>query len=205
MRIRGGKTSKSSARKSSVRASSASSRRRASFEKDDDEDEEDSDDREPPRKSKAKVASKQKGKTASKGRGNDKRSKMELIPWGQPAGGRKGKAKTLGLREKLEDLAKHGQSAYKDVYRRAKVRRYLQLTLARSQGDQVVTYYCALCKFFHRISFLAFNFIINGCKISCTEAVKDVSETIMYFIRYENLPHPTPNRFYDPQHSRACS
>ena len=124
MRIRGGKTSKSSVRKSSVRASSASSRRRASLERDDDDDdEEDSDDREPPRKSKAKVASKQKGKTASKGRGNEKRSKMELIPWGTPAGGRKGKAKTLGLREKLEDLAKHGQSAYKDVYRRAKVRR----------------------------------------------------------------------------------
>ena len=31
------------------------------------------------------------------------------------------RSKTLGFREKLEDLAKHGQSAYKDVYRRAKV------------------------------------------------------------------------------------
>ena len=124
MRIRGGRTSKSSVRKSSASASSASSRRKATLERDDDDDddeEEDSDDREPPRKIKAKVVSKQKGKSVSKGRGKDKRSKMELIPWGSPAGNRKNKPKALGFREKLEDLAKHGQSAYKDVYRRAKV------------------------------------------------------------------------------------
>ena len=134
LRIRAGRTSKASVRKSSTRASSAASRRKASLDRDDDDDDndgEDSDDREPPRKTKSKTASKQKGKSAPvKGRGKDgNRSKMEMVPWGSPARGGKGKPKTLGLREKLEDLAKHGQSAYKDVYRRAKVRHVVSSSL----------------------------------------------------------------------------
>ena len=70
-----------------------------------------------------------------KGRGKDgNRSKMEMVPWGSPARGGKGKPKTLGLREKLEDLAKHGQSAYKDVYRRAKVRHVVSSSLFYTEG-----------------------------------------------------------------------
>ena len=125
MRIRGGKSSKSAVRKITSRSSSVSSRKKASInsddDDDDDDDDEDEDDREPPRKSKSKTTSKPKGKSPPKGRGKDVRSRMELIPWGQSANTRKGKPKSLGFREKLEDLAKHGQSAYKDVYRRAKV------------------------------------------------------------------------------------
>lgn len=127
LRIRGGKSSKSALRKTTSRSSSVSSRRKASVSSDDDDDDnddddEDEDDREPPRKSKSKTTSKSKGKSPPpKGRSKDVRSRMELIPWGQSANTRKGKPKSLGFREKLEDLAKHGQSAYKDVYRRAKV------------------------------------------------------------------------------------
>jgi hypothetical protein len=123
LRIRGGKSSKSAVRKTTSRSSSVSSRRKASIssDDDDDDDDDDEDDREPPRKSKSKTTSKPKGKSPPKGRGKDVRSRMELIPWGQSANTRKGKPKSLGFREKLEDLAKHGQSAYKDVYRRAKV------------------------------------------------------------------------------------
>jgi hypothetical protein len=48
---------------------------------------------------------------------------MEMVPWGKPSGRKGKKSKSIGIREKLEELAKHGQSAYKDVYRRAKVLR----------------------------------------------------------------------------------
>ena len=125
--MRGGGSSRYSVRKSSARSSSTSSRRKATAQDDDDdEDDDEDDDREEERvsvrKSKSKIATKQKGKPALKGRGKETRSRMQLVPWGQPANGRKVKSKSLGFREKLEDLAKHGQSAYKDVYRRAKVR-----------------------------------------------------------------------------------
>lgn len=61
----------------------------------------------------------QQRSTSSKSR-KDIRGRMEMVPWG--GGKKKSKPKSLGIREKLEDLAKQGQSAYKDVYRRAKVR-----------------------------------------------------------------------------------
>lgn len=125
--MRGGGSSRSNVRKSSSRSSSTSSRRKAKVQDDDDDEDGDEDDdrddeRVSSRKSKSKTATKQKGKPVLKGRGKETRSRMQLVPWGQPANGRKAKSKSLGFREKLEDLAKHGQSAYKDVYRRAKVR-----------------------------------------------------------------------------------
>jgi hypothetical protein len=66
--------------------------------------------------------SKSTQKSSQKNKKN--RSRMEMVPWGKPQGRKgKGKSKSIGIREKLEELAKHGQSAYKDVYRRAKVLR----------------------------------------------------------------------------------
>ena len=111
-----------SARK--IPRSSTSSKRRSTVDSDDEEDDDDDDeeeDRRSAKKSKSKTVSKPKSKSVPKGRGRETRSRMELVPWGQN-NKQKGKPKSLGLREKLEDLAKHGQSAYKDVYRRAKVR-----------------------------------------------------------------------------------
>jgi hypothetical protein len=47
---------------------------------------------------------------------------MQMIPWGTQKGkGNQKGGKGLGLREKLEEFTKTGASAYKDVYRRAKV------------------------------------------------------------------------------------
>lgn len=109
-----------------IHRSSISSKRRSTIDSDDEEDDADDDDdeeedRRSSKKSKSKTVAKPKGKSVPKGRGKDTRSRMELVPWGQN-NKPKGKPKGLGFREKLEDLAKHGQSAYKDVYRRAKVR-----------------------------------------------------------------------------------
>ena len=135
LQLRGGK-SKSSARK---RPSTTSSKKKAvshDDEEDDDDDDndydEDNDDDDG--RSRRKTPVKKSGKT-SRGRsrkGGSSRSRGgfdQLIPWGSGKGGSKSKAGGLlaGLvsqsREKLEEITKQGQSAYKDVYRRAKVMR----------------------------------------------------------------------------------
>ena len=46
---------------------------------------------------------------------------MEVIPWGSEKKLDRIKGLQVGLREKFEEIAKHGQLAYRDVYRRAKV------------------------------------------------------------------------------------
>lgn len=80
--------------------------------KDFEDESEDYDDYEKPRKKTTKRnKSGQKSKQES--------SKMQLIPW-LDTKNKKGAAKS-NWREKLELLAKQGQSAYKEVYRRAKV------------------------------------------------------------------------------------
>lgn len=58
----------------------------------------------------------------SRGRKGKKNKGFELVQWGEKG------TKTLGLgigavKNRLEELSKQGQSAYKDVYRRAKVMR----------------------------------------------------------------------------------
>ena len=86
---------------------------------DDDEDDEDDDDDRRRRKSAPRKSDKGRGRSG-------KRGHSQLVPWGS---GKGSKSKAGGIlaglvsqsRERLEDLAKQGQSAYKDVYRRAKV------------------------------------------------------------------------------------
>ena len=136
LQLRGGK-SKSSARK---RTSTTSSKKKA-VSHDDEEDDDDDDDNDYDKdnddddgRSRRKTPVKKGGK-AGRGRsrkGGSSRSRGgmdQLIPWGNGKGGSKSKAAGLlaGLvsqsREKLEEITKQGQSAYKDVYRRAKVMR----------------------------------------------------------------------------------
>jgi len=102
---------------------------------DDDEEEEDNnDDDDRPRK-KAKGSSskgKDKGRGGkSKGKGGRGRGgkgkkrrqqRNQLVKWGEQYG-KASAGLREGLREKIEELAKQGQTAYKDVYRRAKVLR----------------------------------------------------------------------------------
>jgi hypothetical protein len=88
---------------------------------DDNDDDDDEDNYRESKKSKGKKSSpKSRGKSPQIGR-KDNRSRMnQMVPWGASTG-RKGKPKSLGIREKFEEMAKQSQSAYKDVYRRAKV------------------------------------------------------------------------------------
>mmetsp|Transcript_29047 Transcript_29047/g.27839 ORF Transcript_29047/g.27839 Transcript_29047/m.27839 type:complete len:623 (-) Transcript_29047:267-2135(-) len=127
LRLRAGRTSKSSTRKNAVRTSSSSSRRKKPSKTDDDDDEDEDDDNDYKNNSKnSRSSSKNKGSKStqkSSQKNKNSRSKMEMVPWGKPSGRKGKKSKSIGIREKLEELAKHGQSAYKDVYRRAKVLR----------------------------------------------------------------------------------
>ena len=137
LQLRGGK-SKASAKK---RATSVASKRKAVSHDDDedeeddgnsfDEDEEDDEDDDEEEDDGYDDRRKRKGalRKGSKGRGRSgKRGHSQLVPWGS---GKGSKSKASGIlaglvsqsRERLEDLAKQGQSAYKDVYRRAKVGR----------------------------------------------------------------------------------
>ena len=57
-----------------------------------------------------------------------KNKKLQLKPWGD--NGKKGKKGGVSIwKERLEQIAKQGQSAYKEVYRRAKVISYIMLKL----------------------------------------------------------------------------
>ena len=62
------------------------------------------------------------GRKSGKKRGGNRRARNQLIKWGETYGKASAGLRD-GLREKLEELAKQGQTAYKDVYRRAKVLR----------------------------------------------------------------------------------
>ena len=120
------------------RAASAKSKKVAPR-KDDDDDDDDNDgdgdgddDARPPRASASKRKSgggggkRRGGKKSGGGGGGGKRkgrkSRNQLVKWGETYGKASAGLRD-GLREKLEELAKQGQTAYKDVYRRAKVLR----------------------------------------------------------------------------------
>jgi hypothetical protein len=71
-----------------------------------------------------KSSSSSKGRSTSKGskKGKSKkRSKYEVVQWDGNRKKSSGFGAAAGLKERLEKLAKTGQAAYKDVYRRAKV------------------------------------------------------------------------------------
>lgn len=113
---RGGKSKKPS-RNTPIKTQSIKKRRKV-VEEDDYEEEDDEDNYRPKKSSKAKksklTSSRKESKVNNKGR------MMSLIPWGSN-GQESKKGLAVGLKEKLEDIAKKGQSVYKDVYRRAKV------------------------------------------------------------------------------------
>jgi hypothetical protein len=124
--IRGGKSPKSSSRKSSSKSSGPSKRKPVYDDEEDDDDFEEDNRRS---RKKGKQGSKAASKPYKSGRSSksSKSGGMNLIPWGS-GGGKKSKGFALPLpalgdfKDKLQDLAKQGQSAYKDVYRRAKVK-----------------------------------------------------------------------------------
>ena len=109
--LRGGARAKKS---SSSRISKASR-----FDDDDDED----DDNFVRGRSKAKKASPVSKGGAKSSKGGKKR--MEMVQWNDRGYNQKKKKKSKGfsIKEKLEQIAKTGSSAYKDIYRRAKVMR----------------------------------------------------------------------------------
>ena len=99
---------------------------------DEDEDEEEDEDERPRKKAKGGSSKgkdrgrggKGKGKSgrARGGKGKKRRQRNQLVKWGEQYG-KASAGLREGLREKIEELAKQGQTAYKDVYRRAKVLR----------------------------------------------------------------------------------
>lgn len=117
-------------KKSSTKASLQKSKRSARYDEEDndyddfDEDNDDYDDYDddiPPRSKRGRSrASNSRRKSKSKGK-----SSYSLIPWAQSRPStRDAKSKrksTFSIRERLQQIAKTGQSAYKDIYRRAKV------------------------------------------------------------------------------------
>jgi hypothetical protein len=124
--IRGGKSSKSTTRKVSSKGSPSKRKPALDADEDDEDDDYEEDDRRSSKK-KGRQSSKASGKSYKGGRPSkaSKSGMMNLVPWGSSGG--KSKSKGFGLalgdfKEKIQDLAKQGQSAYKDVYRRAKVR-----------------------------------------------------------------------------------
>ena len=59
-----------------------------------------------------------KGSGKSSKMSSSRKAKNSMVPWGM-----KTQSVVPNVREKLEDLAKHGQSLYSNIYRRAKVLR----------------------------------------------------------------------------------
>jgi len=94
---------------------------------DDDEDDEDShyEKQQPIKKKETK--GKKAGKSTSSSKGKSGGKKMQLIPW-MDSKGKKGAAK-VNWKERLEQIAKQGQLAYKEVYRRAKVTKLIVLLI----------------------------------------------------------------------------
>ena len=111
-------------------------------EEDSDNDHEDDEDkRQPSKGKKTKPVAKSKSNSDRNTRSSSKknvggkkqqRNILDLVPWnfggnnknGGSGGNRNNKLNgiSVGLRNRLEEIAKSGQAAYKDVYRRAKVK-----------------------------------------------------------------------------------
>mmetsp|Transcript_21590 Transcript_21590/g.21731 ORF Transcript_21590/g.21731 Transcript_21590/m.21731 type:complete len:493 (-) Transcript_21590:143-1621(-) len=85
-------------------------------EEDEDEEEDDEEDDYKPRNTRSRRSA--FGSRSSKTRSAPQAKKMALVPWSNAP-----KSTGTSWRERLEGIAKTGQSAYKDVYRRAKVLR----------------------------------------------------------------------------------
>ena len=119
LQLRGGKSKASSRKKSSTAA--AKKRAVVKDEEDDDDNDYDDEEEEDNRSSRRKTSR----KSGKGGRGRKGGRGSSLVQYG----GKGSKSKAAGLlaglvsqsREKLEELTKQSQSAYKDVYRRAKV------------------------------------------------------------------------------------
>lgn len=106
-----------STKRGASKSSSSSKKKRVIDDDEDDDDVEEEDDDLPSKKSGRKA----KKSVSSKYNKKSQSSKFQLIPWGKADSKGKKKRKGLSIREKLEQIAKQGQSAYKEVYRRAKV------------------------------------------------------------------------------------
>lgn len=111
--IRGGarKPSKPSSKRVDIKKSRT--KRHVEEEDEDDDDDDDFDSKPSKRRSGSYKKLSTKGKKRSAPRGA-----MQMIPWGSKSAPTK---KGSTIRDRLEAIAKTGQSAYKDVYRRAKV------------------------------------------------------------------------------------
>lgn len=99
-----------------------SSRKSSAYVEEEDEDDDDTDDSHFSSKAKKLKGKKDSVKSSKKSKGKSK--KMQIIPWMDSKGKRGG----INWKERLEHIAKQGQAAYKEVYRRAKVRRCLLTT-----------------------------------------------------------------------------
>lgn len=128
--IRGGAKDKQSKAKSK---SKVEIRRSARYE-DDDEDDDDSDYKS---KGRSKKVSPKPATKSKKGSGS---KKLQLIPWNDSKG-KRGNAK-INWKERLEQIAKQGQAAYKEVYRRAKVKKLhsflILILMALSAGPSII-------------------------------------------------------------------
>lgn len=108
---------KGGAKKGAKRLPQQSKPKRRNTERDDYDEDDGEEDDDPmmsrPRHSRVKSHGKPKPRQT-----NEKHKKMQLVQWGNRG---QEKHRGFGIRERLEELAKHGQAAYKDAYRRAKV------------------------------------------------------------------------------------
>lgn len=127
------------------------SKRRNRYEDDEDENEDDYDDEEDDdRHYKSKRGKSTSRRTSNRGKSN--RGSFSLIPWSSANNDRESsssKKKGPSIRERLEQIAKSGQSAYKDIYRRAKVKNppaasHFQLTCVL--GDEILCLWRNLVK-----------------------------------------------------------
>jgi hypothetical protein len=118
------------------------SKRRNRYEDEEDENEDDYDDEEDDDHHYKSKRGKSSRRTSN--RGKSSRGSFSLIPWSSANNDRESsssKKKGPSIRERLEQIAKSGQSAYKDIYRRAKVKNpptasHFQLTCVL--GDEIL-------------------------------------------------------------------
>ena len=123
--VRGGaKSIKSKQSKTKGKVIKAESSRKSSAYVEDEDEADDDDDDDSHFSSKAKKLKGKKDSVKSSKNSKGKSKKMQIIPWMDS----KGKKGGINWKERLEHIAKQGQAAYKEVYRRAKVRRCLLTT-----------------------------------------------------------------------------
>jgi hypothetical protein len=181
--IRGGASRKSSASRKSAPKPTTSRRRSKAYDDDNDDDDEVD---EPVRAPAKKPAAKAKGYKRGAAKGNQF---MQMVPWGNAKGkgkGKKGPGIALGLREKFEELAKTGQSAYKDVYRRAKVMKSSafegMLLRATWPGNDAVPQELLDEIIKHSIPAFKYGKSVRDCYISCFGAIFSLCMLLLFGI-----------------------